>query len=97
MKQFIDTPIVQKRDQIRSRKISIYSVLVFIFALVLSRRRQGRLFILILLVTTSEVYSQTEEGRLPVIDFHVHANSVSIIGPSGNPPLDLPYNDPEDD
>jgi predicted TIM-barrel fold metal-dependent hydrolase len=71
--------------------------LTSINSLVLPRRRQGRLFVLILLITTSEVYSQTAEGRLPVIDFHVHANSVSNIGPPANPPLDLPYNDPAND
>lgn len=42
---------------------------------------------LVLLFMISEAYSQTAEGRLPVTDFHVHANSVSNIGPPGAPYL----------
>jgi hypothetical protein len=35
-------------------------------------------------------------NRLPVIDMHIHANSVSNISPRSDPPLELPYNDPAD-
>jgi hypothetical protein len=52
---------------------------------------------LVLLFTLSAAQSQTVENRLPVIDFHIHANSVSNIGPPAEPPLVLPYNDPADD
>jgi hypothetical protein len=42
-------------------------------------------------------YSQNHKSVPPVIDMHVHANSVSNVGPPSEPPLDLPYNDPSND
>ena len=41
-----------------------------------------------------ENYSQGDARRLPVIDMHIHANSVSNAGPPDEPPLEMPYNDP---
>ena len=58
---------------------------------------RGKLLVLVLSFTISEVYSQKSESRLPVIDMHIHANSVSNIGPPSIPPLVLPYNDPLND
>jgi len=54
----------------------------------------NRLLILALQCIFSEVCSRTLESSLPVIDFHIHANSISNIRPSAEPPLVLPYNDP---
>jgi hypothetical protein len=71
--------------------------MISIFSVILPGCRQGRLLVLVLLFTISEVYSQTIESRLPVIDIHIHANSVSNIGPPSDPPLVLPYNDPVND
>lgn len=38
--------------------------------------------------------SRTHKNSLPMIDFHIHANSISNIRPSAEPPLVLPYNNP---
>jgi uncharacterized protein len=55
------------------------------------------LFILVISFAIFNVYSQNPESRLPIIDMHIHANSVSDIGPPSDPPLELPYNDPSND
>jgi len=52
------------------------------------------LIIVALLVPIFKANSQNNEDRLPIIDMHVHANSISDIGPPCDPPKELPYNDP---
>ncbi len=56
-----------------------------------------RLFVFILLtISLTGTDRHNNRNRLPVIDMHIHANSVSNIGPPSDPPLQLPYNDPSD-
>jgi len=50
--------------------------------------------LLLLSVTASIAYSQGNKNMLPIIDMHVHANSVTAIGPPCDPPTELPYYDP---
>lgn len=52
------------------------------------------LTIAILSVVILNANSQNTEDRLPIIDMHVHANSISDMGPPCDPPKELPHHDP---
>lgn len=47
--------------------------------------------ILLLLLPLTNIFPQ---DRFPIIDFHIHANSVNAVGPPSVPPKELPFYDP---
>ncbi len=73
---------------------SIMKEIAFTHCFKKAKKRRTLLVIIFLSVTIFKANSQNNEDQLPIIDMHLHASSVSSIGPPCDPPTELPYNDP---